>query len=165
MASLNNYKGTATPYLALFNSEGSPIMNTLTGIPLGAYITKFSYRYDTEKENSATLTFDTGDPDTVDIEELQVGQTIIIQWGYIFPDGTSNSNQPISIKVKDYDCTFDSTGTHSTLKCVDGVSNLRYLPGHPPTDPEDENDGESSMVEFMNRGFDCGIGVVIEKFD
>ena len=45
-------------------------MNPLTGIPLGAYISTWSYRYDEEKENLATLTFDTGNPDTVDIADI-----------------------------------------------------------------------------------------------
>ena len=70
MASSNNNQpmsqyGTATPYLAIFNSEGMPVMNPITGIPLGAYITNFTYKYDEEKENQANLTFDTGNPDTV----------------------------------------------------------------------------------------------------
>lgn len=37
-------------------------MNPITGIPLGAYISNWSYKYDEEKENLATITFDTGDP-------------------------------------------------------------------------------------------------------
>ena len=73
------YNGTAMPYLALFDSLGMPVMNTVTGIPLGAYISKFTYMYDEEKENLATLVFDTGDPDTVDIPELQEGSVIFLQ--------------------------------------------------------------------------------------
>lgn len=34
------YNGTAMPYLALFDSLGMPVMNTITDIPLGAYISK-----------------------------------------------------------------------------------------------------------------------------
>ena len=44
------YKGMGQPYLALFNFGGMPIMNPITGIPLGAYISTWSYRYDEEKE-------------------------------------------------------------------------------------------------------------------
>ncbi len=60
------YKGTGTPYLAIFDNQGIPVMNPLTGIPLGAYISSWSYVYDEEKENLATITIDTGNPDTVD---------------------------------------------------------------------------------------------------
>ena len=40
------YNGMGQPYLALFNFGGMPIMNPLTGIPLGAYISTWNYRYD-----------------------------------------------------------------------------------------------------------------------
>lgn len=38
------------PYLALFDFRGMPIMNPITGIPLGAYISTWNYRYDEEKK-------------------------------------------------------------------------------------------------------------------
>ena len=66
------YNGMGQPYLALFDFRGMPIMNQITGIPLGAYISTWNYRYDEEKENLATITFDTGDPDTVDIDAQMV---------------------------------------------------------------------------------------------
>ena len=156
--------GTATPYLAIFNEEGSPVMNTITGIPLGAYISSFTYKYDEEKENQAMLTFDTGNPDTVDIKELQEGKTIYLQWGYVFPDGSFLSGPIKSIKVKDFNCTFDSTGTHATIVCIDGVVALRHLPPHRPSAEDDDNDGISSMVDFLDHGCNHNVGIIIEKF-
>ena len=76
-------KGTATPYLAIFSEEGMPIMNQITGIPLGAYISRFQFKYSEEEENLATLTFECGNPDIVDQEDLGENKTIILQWGYI----------------------------------------------------------------------------------
>ncbi|WP_254555175.1 hypothetical protein, partial [Salmonella enterica] len=55
--------GTATPYLAIFSEDGMPVMNQLTGIPLGAYINQFQYKFDEEHENECTINFDVGDPD------------------------------------------------------------------------------------------------------
>ena len=49
------YFGTGTPYLALFTELGMPVMNLITGIPIGAYINKFSYKTDESKENLCTL--------------------------------------------------------------------------------------------------------------
>ena len=100
------YKGMGQPYLALFNFGGMPIMNPITGIPLGAYISTWSYRYDEEKENLATITFDTGNPDTVDIAEIQENQNICLQWGYIYPDGQFVSGPIKVIKVRDFEATF-----------------------------------------------------------
>lgn len=156
--------GVAMPYLAIFNTDRMPVMNPLTGIPLGVYISNFSYKYDEEKENQASLTFDTGDPDTVDIAELQEGSTILLQWGYVYPDGSYESSPIKTIKVKDLNCKFDSTGTHVTLQCIDGISNLRHSPPHSPSSAEDDSDGYSSMVDFLNRGCDRNVGIIIEEF-
>ena len=38
------YNGMGQPYLALFDFRGMPIMNPITGIPLGAYISTWNYR-------------------------------------------------------------------------------------------------------------------------
>lgn len=166
MASSNKSShGTATPYLAIFNGEGYPVMNPITGIPLGAYISSFAYKYDEEKENQAMLTFDTGNPDTVDIKELQEGKTIYLQWGYVFPDRSSLSGPIKSIKIKDFNCTFDSTGTHATIVCIDGVVALRHLPPHRPSAEDDDDDGISSMVDFLDHGCNHNIGIVIEYFN
>lgn len=166
MESLNSnlQNNTAMPYLAVFGQDGMPVKNPLTGIPLGAYITSFSYRYDEEKENQASLVIDTGDPDTVDIRELQEGQTLLLQWGYIYADGSHRSSPVKSIKVKDLNCKFDNSGTHVTIKCIDGVSSLRHSPPHRPSSIDDDGDGYSSMVDFMNRGCDRNIGIIIEDF-
>ena len=163
MASRNNHvKGTATPYLALFDSDGNPIMNTITNLPLGEYITNFNIKYDEEKEDTASITIDTGDPDTVDIDDLQEGSTIYLQWGFILPVGDPIISPVKAIKVKDFNTVFDSTGTHITLKCVDGINSLRYAPGHTPNDEEDV---EGSMVNYMDNGCNYGIGIIIKKFD
>ena len=153
-------EGTATPYLAIFNESGMPVMNVITGIPLGAYVSSFTYKFSEGKENEANIVFDTGDPDTVDQEDLQVNRTIWLQWGYIYPDGTSCCNEPIAVKVKDYSAIFDDSGTHSTLKCVDGTTELRRaLPLRSGDDPNE------AMSKFLDEGCEIGMGVVIEKFE
>jgi hypothetical protein len=157
--------GIAQPYLAIFNEEGKPVMNPITGIPLGAYITNFSYKYDEEKENQASITFDVGDPDTVDIEDLQEKKIVVLQWGYIYSDTTFISSEPKIIQVKDFNCTFNSTGTHVTIKFIDSVSSVRKLPPHRPSAEDDDDDGYSSLVEYMERGCDQGLGIIIEKFE
>ena len=66
----------------------------------------------------ATITFDTGNPDTVDIAEIQENQNICLQWGYIYPDGQFISGPIKIIKVREFEAIFDSTGTHVTIKCI-----------------------------------------------
>ena len=153
------YNGMGQPYLALFDFRGMPIMNPITGIPLGAYISTWNYRYDEEKENLATITFDTGDPDTVDIDALQEGSVIYLQWGYIYPDGQFISGPIKTIKVRDFEAKFDSTGTHVTIKCIDSIGDLRYQPPYNFSEAS-----ENSLSSYLDGGCDNGVGVIIEIF-
>jgi hypothetical protein len=159
------YHGIAQPYLAIFDEEGIPVMNPLTGIPLGAYITSFYYKYDEEKENQASISFSTGNPDIVDAEALQKDKTVLFQWGYIFSNGDHISSPIKVVKVKDFNCKFDSSGTTASVIFIDSTVEQRYLPPHKPSAEDDDEDGYSSMVDFMERGCDHGLGIIIEKFE
>lgn len=155
--------GTAQPYLALFNPEGSPILNSNTGLPLGAYITNFSYKTDEGKENQATIVIDSGTPDLVDGTEVQEGSEIIIQFGYIYPSGRTLSCEPISIKVKDVDLLFDDRGTHITLKCIDASFVARLTPAFIPL-PEGTGEDSFTLEDYMDRGCNNCIGIIIRKY-
>ena len=152
-------QGIGQPYLSLFDAEGNPIKNTLTGIPLGAYITSWNFVYDEEKENTSTITIETGNPDTVDISELQENSTIYLQWGYIYPDGQFVSSPVRAIKVRDFNCNFDAEGTHITLICIDGVSALRYFPPHNFSDLE-----SYKLSTLLDQGYYNALGIVIEEY-
>lgn len=152
-------QGIGMPYLAIFDSRGMPIRNPLTGIPLGAYITSWLFIYDEEQENLATLSVETGDPDSVDIESLQEGSTIFLQWGYIYSNGESVSSPVRVIKVRDFDCIFDDTGTHITIKCVDGVGDLRYYPPYSFSDMDGYR-----LSQLLDSGYHSEVGIVVEEF-
>lgn len=153
-------KGTATPYLAIFSEEGMPIMNQITGIPLGAYISRFQFKYSEDEENLATLTFECGNPDIVDQEDLSENKIIILQWGYIYAEGTAVCNKPKAVKIRDFNCTFDDSGTHASILCIDSTADIRY------TLPLKAGGFESEkMSNFLDNGCELDIGVVIEKFE
>lgn len=153
-------KGTATPYLAIFSEEGMPIMNQITGIPLGAYISRFQFKYSEEEENLATLTFECGNPDIVDQEDLSENKIIILQWGYIYADGTAVCNKPKAVKIQDFNCTFDDSGTHASILCRDSTADIRYALPLKAGGFESEK-----MSNFLDNGCELDIGVVIEKFE
>lgn len=153
------YNGTGQPYLALFDYGGMPIMNPITGIPLGAYISTWNYRYDEEKENLCTITFDTGDPDTVDISSIQEGMNLCLQWGYVYPDGQFISGPVKVIKVRDFSAVFDNLGTHVTIKCVDSTGDLRFQPAYNLSDMQ-----EYQLSTFLDNGCNNDVGVIIEIF-
>lgn len=151
--------GIGQPYLALFDPMGMPIKNVLTGIPIGAYISSWSFQYDEESENLATIVIDVGNPDTVDIKELQENSTIYLQWGYIYSNGEFISSPVRTIKVRDLDCIFNDSGTHITLKCVDGTGDLRYFPPYSYSDLP-----QYTLSAMLEQGYYKSVGVIIEEF-
>lgn len=153
------YQSTATPYLALFDEIGRPITNSATGLPIGAYINQFSHKTDESKENLCTITLSTGNPTSVDNNQIQEGATILVQWGYIYPDGSSISSPLEIFKIRDMDIVFDDQGTKITLKCVDKSAKIRQLPIWVP-----KPDSKKTIKDFMDNGLGNGLGIVIEKF-
>lgn len=155
----NLHHGTATPYIALFNAFLEPIMNPLTGIPLGAYMSRFSYKFDQESENVCEATFDTGDPNTADIDELKEGYELGVQFGYIYSDGTYKSSKLHYLKLKEIDCVFDDQGTHLTIRLKDSANDLR---GSEPYKPCGE---DYTFKDFLDGGMGLLRGIIIEKFE
>lgn len=151
--------GTATPYIALFDAALEPIMNPLTGVALGAYVSQFQYRFDQEHENECVMTVDTGNPDTVDIPEIQDGAPVSIQYGYIYPDGTIYSSKVHELEVKELESTFDDQGTHLVIHLKDSTSNLRS------TDPYKPLGDSYTFTQFMDNGMNQNVGIVIEMFE
>lgn len=155
----NLHHGTATPYIALFNYFLEPIMNPITGIPLGAYMSRFAYNFDQESENICEATFDTGDPATADIKELKDGYELGVQFGYIYANGTYKSSKLHYLKVKEVDCVFDDQGTHITIRMKDSVNDLR---GSEPYKPAGEG---YTFKDFLDEGMGLMRGLIIEKFE
>lgn len=153
------FEGMAAPYIAFFNETGGALINPITGIPLGAYVTSFQLKMSEEKEDYGTIQIDTGNPDTVDISDIKQGDTIIVQYGYIFPTGEIRSSKPRRLQIKEVNQVFDETGTHLTLNIKDSVSDLRHsIPFRPAG-------GDYTMLKYMDNGFNQGVGVVIERFE
>lgn len=152
-------QGTATPYLAIFSEVGTPVLHPITGVPLGAYISQFEYKYDEEKLNECTVTFDCGDPDVVDEKSFPEGMVIFVQWGYIYSDGSSVSSEAVSLKVRDYNVTFDDQGVHSSLVCLDVKADLLLsLPVKP------NGDDNKTLDKYLENGCDLDMPVIIEAF-
>lgn len=155
------HHGTAMPYLALFDSEGNPVKNTLTGIPLGAYITSFNYRYDEAKENEFNIALSGGNPDMVDMEILADGRTILLQWGYVYADGTSVSGPIKAMMIKNVDATFNDSGVNLKIKGVDGTYNFRLVP---PFIKDISGSSENTLSRYIDNGMGGNVGVIIEKY-
>ena len=156
----NLQSGTATPYVALFSLEGGPIVNPLTGIALGAYVTEFKFSSGDENEDALRIVIDTGDPNAVDIPESQEKKELAVQWGYIYSNGTSKSSKVHVVEVKQLEVTFDDQGTHITVGAKDSVSDLRLTAPYKPSG--DEN---YTMKNFLDDGMGLEKGIIIELFE
>lgn len=150
--------GMGMPYVALFNIDGYPILDPLTGLPVGCGITKFSFRSQVDEPNETQIVIETGGADIADSPQLQEGYLIVVQWGYIFPKGNTISSKPKPLRIKEIDYTFDNNGTKVVLKCVDQTNVVQYLPQYIPDPTTSE-----TFTDYMDRGFDQGIGILIQK--
>ena len=152
--------GTATPYLAIFDGQGNPFRHPISGVPLGAYISQFQYKYDEENHNECTITFDCGDPDVVGESAFKENSKIIVQWGYIYSDGSSISCDPVVLYIRDYNVDFDDSGVHSSLICLDIKEEIRkQFPVKP------NGDEQRTLDKYLENGCDDDIPVIIERFD
>lgn len=156
----NLEKGTGTPYIALFSETGEPVINPLTGIPIGVYVTSFTFGSGDEDEDVLRITIDTGNPDTIDIPEIQEGNQLHVQWGYIYSDGSSNSSNVHIVKIKQLEVNFNDQGTHINITAKDSVSDLRTSAPYKP------NGGESyNLKNYLDDGLGLNKGVIIEMFE
>lgn len=151
--------GVGMPYVAIFNIDGYPILDPYTQLPIGSGTTRFTFRSKIEEANETEITIQTGRSDIADSPQLQEGILIVVQWGYIFPNGSVSSSKPKVVRIKDIDYTFDTTGTTVILKCSDDSKSLQYLPQYVP-DPEKDR----TFTEFMDEGLHQQIGIIIKRF-
>lgn len=152
--------GTATPYIAIFDENGSPIVNPLTNIALGAYVNSFKFASGDETEDGLKMSIVTGNPDTADVPEIQEGRIIQIQFGYIYPDKTFKSSKVHRLKIKELEVIFNDKGTHIQIGALDEVSDLRLSTPYKPTGLDNR-----SMKDFMDAGLGLKVGIIIEMFE
>jgi len=120
--------GTATPYIAIFNSRGKPIICPKNKMPIGMNVSNWHYEYDEEKEDSAEITVETDNPDLIDHPDLAEQKTIKLQWGYIYDDGTSHSGPTRSVIIRETDTDFGDDGIKIKLKCTDSFAVTKSTP-------------------------------------
>lgn len=150
--------GVGMPYVAIFNIDGYPIIDPLTGLPVGCGITRFTFKSQVDEPNETSITIMTGSSAIADSPQLQEGYLIVVQWGYIFPKGNTISSKPKPLRIKEIDYTFDNNGTTVVLKCEDQSGEIRFLPQYIPDPTTNE-----TFTDYMDRGFDQEIGILIQK--
>ena len=153
------YSGTGQPYVALFTENLDPLLNTVNGLPLGYYISKFDYQMNHEKENVCNISIDAGITEILDIPEVQEGNVIKMQYGYVFSDGSVKSSKLYTLKIKEVSITLDDKGTHIGLALKDSVSDLRHIDGYM------ESGDDKTFIDYLDEGLYVNTGIKIVQFN
>lgn len=109
--------GVGMPYVAIFGIQDKPILDPISGLPLGTYVVSFEYIWDEEKENTCEVTIETNNPDIIDIPQLATKMPLKFQWGYIYPNGESSSGPVKKMVIDDIEGKWSETGIKYILKC------------------------------------------------
>ena len=107
--------GNGTPYLAIFDGAGSPIMDEFNGIPIGMEVENFNYKY-TEGKG------------IVDHPSLQFKMPLKIQWGWIFSDSSFKSGPVRLVNIKSHQIEFTPEGVKFTIEFADAKMFLEAEP-------------------------------------
>lgn len=122
--------GTATPYLAVFNGMGKPIYDPSVNIPIGMLTTNFTYVYDEENDDTFEITIETDNPNLIDLPELGSQMPLQLQWGWIYPDGSSNSGPVRRVVIRDSSIYFTENGVRVVIKGTDAFSLTKVSPSN-----------------------------------
>lgn len=119
--------GHGQPYVSIFGPDERPIMIPSPNVgledqPLGTFVTKFEYNYNEEDDDTAEITLEIGDPDVIDHPYLRNQMALILQWGYLFEDGTHESSPTRKVVIRDHNVNFSATGVRIVLHCTDAFA-------------------------------------------
>jgi len=155
------FHGTGTPYLAIFNGAGKPIMCQKNNLPIGTFVKSFEYVYKEDEEDSGELMIETDNPNLLDHEDLQYYSELLLQWGYIFSDTSFLVGNPRKVIIIGNSAEFTSNGTTINIKFADVGILLKTVPANYYNNMggfedyikdllEGEFVGETKMVDYSN---------------
>ena len=120
--------GTGTPYLAVFDGQGQPIIDPKNNLPIGMFMTSFEYTYDEEDTDGGSFTIDTDNPDLAALSELDYYKPLMLQWGYIFPSNQAYIGPIRRVMITGREVTFNENGTHISIEFSDASVILKNMP-------------------------------------
>ena len=120
--------GNGTPYLAVFDGAGSPIMDEFNGIPVGMEVENFNYKYTEGKGDKGKFTIVTDFVGIVDHPSLQFKMPLKIQWGWIFSDSSFKSGPVRLVNIKSHQIEFTPEGVKFTIEFADAKMFLEAEP-------------------------------------
>lgn len=120
--------GNGTPYLAIFDGTGSPIMDEFNDLPIGMEVENFDYKYTEGKGDKGKFTIITNFVGIVDHPSLQFKMPLLIQWGWIFSDSSFKSGPVRLVNIKNHQVEFTPDGVKFTIEFADAKMFLEAEP-------------------------------------
>lgn len=156
-------KGTATPYLALFNSQGKPLKDPKTGLYISEYVTSFQHKMteNSDETSSITIQLQYGDATLLDNPDLYTKKNIYFQYGYVFANGSFICSPAYCMKISRADYFLSGDSCRFTLYASDNTQELRYKGAFIP------NPNEETLLSLMDTGFSDGVEefpIIIKKY-
>lgn len=118
-------KGFGMPFVKVTDSKNQIILDPITKLPLGTFITQFDYVYREEDDDECNISLTVNNPDIADIPALREQQYLTVQWGYVLDDSNYIPSSARRVMVRDVDIRFSMQGVVITLRCTDGASLLK----------------------------------------
>lgn len=152
--------GTGTPYVAIFNQMGTAIVDPVTLLPLGVFVTSFEYTYSDDKGHTGKFDIHVNNPAVIDLPELGYKMGIQLQWGYIYPSWKPFCGPIRRVILTDRKVTFGQEGVKATYEFKDAAS---LSAKESPADYSDLQSGLGVYVLNLLHGWNGGLSVIDYK--
>lgn len=148
--------GQATPFISIFDGNKKPIVDNKNGLLVGMLITSFVYEYHEEGGDKAEIVIETDNEDLLDQPELGDKMPLILQWGYVLPDGKFDLSPVRRVFIADTEWDGGEIGIKITLKCSDLIARLKSTPAS-RGDDSFEKWLESNLIDAPTKVVDYGL--------
>jgi hypothetical protein len=121
-------QGTGTPFVTLFDGNSQPIMDKKNNLPLGMFVTGFTYEYDEEDGDKADIDIETDNINLLDQPEFGEKMPLLLQWGHVLPTGEIKASPVRKVIIRDTEWEGREAGVRITIKCSDILALLKNQP-------------------------------------
>jgi hypothetical protein len=122
--------GTGTPYISIFDSKGNPIIDPVSGLPIGDLVTSFTYVYDEEREDNGNIHIICNNPDLISLSALGYQMGLRLQWGWVLSESSIFCGPVRKVIIIGVKVEFTSNGVEIDLDIADSSIMLKNTPSN-----------------------------------
>lgn len=122
--------GTGTPYVAIFDSKKNPIIDSVSGLPIGELVSSFTYVYDEEREDNGNIHIICNNPNLVALPALGYQMSLNLQWGWVLSESSIFCGPLRKVIIVGVKVEFTSNGVEIDLDIADSSILLKNTPSN-----------------------------------